>query len=155
MRECGGCTACCEGWLGSKIVGMRPGVPCRHQSQSGCSIYDERPHNPCVTFRCVWLQDSTGLDDSMRPDKCGAIIRESTWKNWSKLAIVPAGVKIPDATLERIRQYADQRGLPYSWGERAEDFRNDDAVKMLAAGPDEFVAQVKWDFSDEDFFELK
>lgn len=151
MRHCGECTACCEGWLSSEVVNMKPGVPCQHRTDSGCAIYENRPENPCKKFRCAWL-DTEALDESMRPDKSGAIVRYKPWKSWKTLAVIPIGQKVPDDTLMRLLDYAKETGLPCVWNERAEDFVNDDTVSKKALGPEEFMLQVKWDFSDQDMF---
>ena len=151
MRHCGECTACCEGWLSSKVVGMKPGMPCQHRTDSGCAIYENRPDIPCKQFRCAWL-DADDLDESLRPDKSGAIARYSPWKSWKTLTIIPTGQKIPDDTLTQLLEYAKGVGLPLVWCERAEDFVNDDTLSRKAVGPEEFVLQVKWDFSDQDLF---
>lgn len=151
MRHCGECTACCEGWLSSEVVSMKPGFPCQHRTDAGCAIYENRPDNPCKTFRCAWL-DTDDLDESMRPDKSGAIARYRVWKSWKTLSVIPTGRKISDHTLMQLLDYANGEGLPFVWFERAEDFVNDDAMSKKALGPEEFMLQVKWDFSDEDLF---
>ena len=151
MRHCGECTACCEGWLSSEVVNMKPGVPCQHRTDSGCAIYENRPAKPCKQFRCAWL-DAEDLDEGMRPDKSGAIARYRGWKSWKTLAIIPTGQTVPDDTLMQFLNYANGAGLPLVWSERAEDFVNDTALTRKALGPEEFMLQVKWDFSDQDIF---
>ena len=153
MRHCGECSACCEGWLSSEVVVMKPGVPCQHRTDSGCAIYEHRPDNPGKQFRCAWLDDEE-LDESMRPDKSGAIARYKRWKSWKTLAVIPTGQKVPDDTLMRLLEYGSASGTPLIWSERAEDFVNDAEVSSSALGPEEFMIQTKWDFSDEDFWEL-
>jgi len=153
VRHCGECTACCEGWLSSEVVGMKPGVPCQHRTDSGCAIYENRPDNPCKQFRCAWL-DTDELDESMRPDKSGAIARYRRWKSWETLAVIPTGQKVPDDTLMRLLEYANATGSPLVWSERPEDFVNNDELSRQALGPEEFMIQTKWDFSDEDFCKL-
>ncbi|MEZ6185285.1 MAG: hypothetical protein R3F62_09790 [Planctomycetota bacterium] len=49
------------------------GKRCQHATSAGCGIYDERPEG-CRTFRCTWL-DTPELDEGMRPDRCGFILR--------------------------------------------------------------------------------
>lgn len=56
-RACDGCTSCCEGWLSANIYGttMAPKIPCTFLSkEQGCSIYNNRPFNPCQVFYCHW-----------------------------------------------------------------------------------------------------
>jgi len=77
-RQCGTCTACCEGWLHSTIYGepMYRGKPCVFVGPGSCSIYEERPHEPCVTYRCVWLSD-INVPLWMKPSESGVIL---TWR---------------------------------------------------------------------------
>jgi hypothetical protein len=60
MRSCDGCTKCCEGWVSAKIKGkaMYPGKPCHFVSLcKGCTIYEDRPVDPCVDYSCLWKLD--------------------------------------------------------------------------------------------------
>ena len=56
-RNCNGCTACCDGWLTGEAHGRGfwPGRKCHFVSESGCTIYEQRPEDPCQTFKCEWL----------------------------------------------------------------------------------------------------
>ena len=47
-RQCGDCTACCEGWLHADIDGieLKPGKACDHLCAAGCGIYARRPKTP-------------------------------------------------------------------------------------------------------------
>lgn len=90
----------------------------------------------------------------MRPDKNGAIARSRRWQSWNTLGLIPTGQKVPHDTLTRFLDYANETGTPIAWGEHAEDFVNDAEVSRSALGPEEFMIQTKWDFSDEDFWEL-
>ena len=58
-RDCGGCTACCEGWLQGEAHGQKfyRGRPCHFKTENGCGVYESRPHDPCVTFKCLWLEN--------------------------------------------------------------------------------------------------
>lgn len=71
MRVCGDCTACCT-VLEIGALAKPAGVSCHNLCASGCRIYDQRPENPCQTFRCAWLQGF--LDEEDRPDKSGGIV---------------------------------------------------------------------------------
>lgn len=74
-RTCGSCTACCKTCRVSEIE--KPANRwCPHvEIGRGCRIYEDRP-NQCRQFRCVWLQDISGLlPDDARPDKSGVVIQ--------------------------------------------------------------------------------
>ena len=74
MKQCGSCTKCCEGWLAGNAYAHQfyPGVPCAYLG-NGCTIYKNRPENPCKTFVCEWLVDES-IPAYMQPNVSGAII---------------------------------------------------------------------------------
>jgi len=67
MRECGECTVCC---LALEIPEMNSPVNefCKNCTDSGCSIYKERPI-ACSSFNCLWIEQEQ-IPESLRPDKC-------------------------------------------------------------------------------------
>ena len=73
-RECGSCTECCHLMAVSEI-----GKPifqwCKFcNTNTGCTIYDKRPHS-CRGFQCLWLKDES-IPDDMRPDRCGVLLED-------------------------------------------------------------------------------
>ena len=104
-RECGDCTACCEGWL-SGVVNDRefyPGMPCHFKGCNGCSIYEDRPESPCKTYSCEWLKNDN-VPEWMKPSKSGVIITAKDWTHpdGSKqvfLEILEMGKKIDSTVL--------------------------------------------------------
>ena len=74
MRHCAPCTKCCEGWLSATVYAhqMYPGVPCAYLGKD-CTIYKNRPEDPCKKFVCEWLADET-IPAYMQPNLSGAII---------------------------------------------------------------------------------
>lgn len=92
-RQCGDCTACCEGWHTSNINGhdMFPGRPCHYFSDK-CSIYEFRPQN-CKDYHCAWVMDDTNtLPEWLKPNISGVIC---DWRDWDqgKYLIVREGSK--------------------------------------------------------------
>lgn len=77
-RSCEGCTACCEGWLSADINGheVAPGKPCPFVQQGiGCSIYKDRPKDPCKQFQCMWrATDDSIMPDKFKPSEIGSIV---------------------------------------------------------------------------------
>ena len=68
--ECGNCTACCRD-LELHEIPSAIGELCKHCTEDGCSIYEDRPEE-CKKFRCMWLQmENAGKE--LRPDICGVI----------------------------------------------------------------------------------
>ena len=113
-RECGGCTACCDGWLKIEIDGaaVYPGKPCPHSTGSGCRIYESRPADPCRNFICGWLEHGSPFPETFRPDRLGVIILRARWRGHLVHALVPAG-RDPDASLiEWMTQFSNSTGTP-------------------------------------------
>jgi hypothetical protein len=113
-RECGGCTACCDGWLKITIDGepVYPGKPCPHSTGKGCRIYESRPQDPCRQFVCSWLEKGSAFPDAFRPDRLGVITLTGRWRGRAVYALVPAG-RDPDAALiEWMTDYSNASGIP-------------------------------------------
>ena len=144
MRECGECTACCEGWLPDESLDMYPGQPCSHCQGAGCAIYETRPERPCRTFRCAWLEDEA-LPEKMRPDRCGAIVLSGrNWRDWEVVRATPVGRVIPADTLEWLREHTAALGMPLIFLER--EMQGETYVpggRQLAFGPPDFAAVVQ------------
>jgi len=154
-RICGPCTACCEGWLHSKKLEMRPGHPCRHLKEQGCSIYPDRPEEPCVRFVCGWLQDAETYPDEMRPDRSGVImLTDRKWHNWPVIRAVPAGRSVPEETREFLRQLAAQKQVPVIFYERLETDGEFTGRKMFAFGSRRFAEAVKYTIEPDDVFKM-
>lgn len=76
-RTCGDCTECCKGWLSANIYGreMYEGRPCHFLGANKCSIYVDRPNDPCKAFKCEWLaDDGTIYPEWLRPDMAKVIV---------------------------------------------------------------------------------
>lgn len=84
-RICGDCTACCEGWLSGEAYGHKfyPGMPCHYLGVGRCSIYKDRPNEPCKSYRCQWL-DNAEYPEWLRPDRSGVLFtyREQNGVEW-------------------------------------------------------------------------
>ena len=113
-----------------------------------CSIYDERPEDPCRVFECGWKLNVT-MPDWMRPDRSGAIlIVGQLWVRPDGLRkvnlIAPAGRRVPPRTENLIRAFSQQTGLNFLCYENVKSngkFTGLTAVKPI--GDDEFEALVK------------
>lgn len=80
-RQCGDCTACCDGWLSGNAHGHEffPGQPCFYLCKSGCSIYENRPIDPCRGYSCMWLKDPDFFPEWMKPTESNLICTERDW----------------------------------------------------------------------------
>lgn len=156
MRTCGDCTACCEGWVSAKSLDMWAGQACKHRTVSGCRIYENRPETPCKSFQCGWLNGTLPEDEDLRPDKCGAILlTDRTQVGWKVWRAVPVGRIIPSKTLDLLQSIATEGNVPFVWFERKEDFAAEPWVtSSFASGPEDFITALKWDFSEQDIWDL-
>jgi hypothetical protein len=72
-RGCGGCTACCTA-TGVEEMDKAAGDRCQHVTNSGCSIYENRPAS-CQGFTCLWKGAPEGSVSQMdRPDRLGFVM---------------------------------------------------------------------------------
>ena len=73
-RQCNGCTACCEGWLTGEVYGhpFSPSNPCFYMTKGGCSIYKDRPEDPCKRFKCEWIENEN-YPAWLKPNESGVL----------------------------------------------------------------------------------
>ena len=117
-RSCGTCTKCCEGWLPATIRDhkMYPGKPCFFvQIGKGCGDYDNRPNDPCKSFKCLWL-DNTEVPEEFKPEISGCIINFAKTKNEHiYLSIAPAPNNPSVELLSWCFKYAFTNGFNLFW----------------------------------------
>ncbi len=124
-RECGPCTACCEGWAEGEIRGhrMHPGRPCHFLAGGpggSCSIYAERPQSPCRNFVCGWLAQGSPFPESFRPDLTGVIIVPMRWRDGPCYVLLPAGRDPNPDMLDWMKAYARHSGAPFYYAIQGE-----------------------------------
>ena len=68
-RSCEGCTACCH-VMGVKEISKPHFADCKHQCETGCSIYGKHPTS-CKVYYCGWR---SGVTTGERPDKSGILV---------------------------------------------------------------------------------
>jgi len=119
-RECGTCTACCDGWVVGTIEGheMKPGTPCHFRGQGCCTIYDRRPKEPCRNFVCGWLAADSQFPESFRPDRLGVMIVRTRWRSRPAYILKSAGRDPDEALLSWMRDFSTRTGAPFFY-ERA------------------------------------
>jgi len=154
-RQCGECTACCQGWLSSKVVGMKPGKPCPHCTATGCAIYPDRPQDPCVDFACAWLREGSPLPDEMRPDRAGVIVMfDRAWHDWEVITAVPTGPTIPEPSLQWLLAYAQEIRKPLLFNEYLFEGDEVKGQKNTGFGPPAFREAVKLAIGPQDIFRM-
>jgi len=143
-RTCGGCTACCDGWLTANVLGhdMSPGTACHFRGEGGCTIYEHRPHDPCRGFTCGWLVKGNPFPESFRPDRLGVIVIIKPWRDRFAYVLVQAG-RAPDAKLlEWMRAHSTETGRPFLFqvdgrqrGYGSEEFQKEILEKAMRGEP--------------------
>ena len=131
QRECGTCTACCDGWAVATIRGyeMKPGVPCHFRGEGCCTIYAERPVEPCRNFICGWLAPGSPFPGSFRPDQLGVMIVATRWRDLPAYVLKSAGRDPDDELLAWMQQHSRATGRPFFYEQNGE---------KLGYGPPEF-----------------
>lgn len=109
-RTCDGCSECCKGWLNGSAMGHNfyPGKPC-YFLQKTCSIYENRPIDPCKTYKCHWL-DSDDLPMWMRPDLSNALVTRRNIENIEYYEILECGQKMDSSVLSWFIVWAFNNG---------------------------------------------
>lgn len=116
-RTCNGCTKCCEGWLSGEAKGIPffKGRPCQFVSiGKGCSIYKDRPLEPCTTYQCGWIKNPD-IPEWMKPSEVDAIVDFRELDGMKYLNIVESGKPLSVSVLGWCIQYATNKGLNLVW----------------------------------------
>jgi hypothetical protein len=108
-RTCGDCTACCEGWLDGVAYDRYfwPGRPCHFVTKEGCSIYKDRPEEPCKSFQCAWLINDK-VPEWLKPSISKVILVYREKNGVQYLSASEAGSKMPVEVLSWLfMEYAN------------------------------------------------
>mgnify|MGYP000226898381 FL=1 len=134
-RECGTCTACCDGWVRMNIHGhdVFPGKPCPYSTGHSCSIYENRPEYPCRKFVCGWLEKDSPLPEEYRPDKIGVIFVIMEWRGTPIYTLTPAGRDPGEDVLAWAREWSARTQRPFLYQLNGE---------WYAFGPPEFRKEM-------------
>jgi hypothetical protein len=134
-RECGACTACCDGWVAGVIEGheMKPGTPCHFRGDGCCTIYERRPQEPCRNFICGWLQPDSPFPEDFRPDRLGVVIIPVKWRGTPAYILRHAGRDPDMQLLEWMRAFSLRTQRPFFYEQGGERF---------GFGPPEFQREM-------------
>ncbi len=116
-RNCGTCTKCCDGTLEGNINGhiMKSGKPCYYLTiGKGCNIYNERPQDPCVRYKCAWLEDEN-VPDFMKPEISNCILDYREKNNIKYLRLVSCEIPYTAEILSSCIEYAKKNNVNLFW----------------------------------------
>jgi len=113
-RTCGGCTACCEGWLSGEAYGHKffSGMPCYYKGNSGCSIYEDRPEHPCVSYKCAWLSHPEIFPEWMRPSDTKVLMNITEQSGHYFISLIEMGQKMDSKVLSWVIMQYLQGSIP-------------------------------------------
>lgn len=145
-RSCGDCSACCDGWLHTRVLEQKigPGNPCKHSLGQGCAIHKSRPEDPCRVFFCAWVKLANALPDWMQPNLSRVIVLSgrSSWRGVAVDILVSAGRDPDSETLKWYEGFAQRNKRPFiyqlaeNWyGFGPLDFQQDVAEKSRLGQP--------------------
>jgi hypothetical protein len=107
-RSCGTCTKCCEGYLSGEALGhtFYLGKPCHFLAiGTGCTVYEKRPKDPCVSYKCAWLTN-TDVPMWMKPSDVHAIIDSKIINGVEYFRVTEAGITLDSKVLTWAIEYA-------------------------------------------------
>lgn len=106
VRNCGDCAKCCEGWLSGAAYGhaFSPGTPCFFLEKT-CSIYNDRPVDPCRNYRCGWLSEDT-FPMWLKPSLSNLIISKRESQNIAYWVVDQAGAAFDQRALNWLIDWA-------------------------------------------------
>jgi len=125
-RSCGTCTKCCEGYLLATVgdIDLFPGKPCHFvEINSGCSVYEDRPEDPCRVFKCEWLTQPL-IPEWLKPNLSNVIFVSydpnpdyplDNIKAYGYTALVEAGGKLTAQTLSWAIAHYTFNGFNLYW----------------------------------------
>jgi hypothetical protein len=124
QRQCGSCTACCDGWVKGEIFGhaMMPGQPCHFRGEGCCTIYERRPQNPCRSFICAWLQPGSPFPEEFQPNRLGVLIIPARWRGEIAYILSSAGRDPDESLLAWMRELSYRTGRPFFYEQHGERF---------------------------------
>ena len=141
-RECGDCNICCHGWLYAEVFDqiLTYGSPCHYVSCNGCTVYEQRPENPCRTYKCAWLKDGL-LPEWFKPNKSKLICTWRRWKNGDDLDyyidVIECGDTMGAKHLQWLLDLSENQGI---------NLRYSVEGKCRCKGSDAFVKWYNEDF---------
>jgi uncharacterized cysteine cluster protein YcgN (CxxCxxCC family) len=122
-RTCGSCTKCCEGHLRGEVKGhlFFPGKPCHFLDLGkGCTIYEDRPKDPCVSYKCGWLVN-VDIPEWLKPDAVNVIIDYRTIESYQYINLIEAGATVSAKVLNWFIQFALNNQLNAIWRVEGEE----------------------------------
>ncbi len=116
-RSCDGCTKCCEGYLIAEIHGemMYPGKACQFcKVGGGCSIYKDRPKDPCKNYMCMWRAEDV-VPIEFKPSEVNSLITRNEINGMPFLTLLEAGEKMRAEVVAWFIVFVSSKGINAEW----------------------------------------
>ena len=116
-RRCGTSTKCCEGYLSGEAHGIPfyPGKPCHFlKMNTGCSIYEDRPDDPCKGFQCQWLTEPS-YPEWLKPNLSNVMFVPNEVDGHQFIFAIESGAKMEERTLSWAKSYMSSNDLNFAW----------------------------------------
>lgn len=132
MRDCDGCTKCCEGYLPAIVNGLQiyPNGCKFVEANVGCTIYDSRPERPCKTYKCFWVNNDF-VPENLKPSITNMIISRSTVLGFNELVLIPAG-GYSEELVDWFADYTTKNNINATWQKDG---------KQFFSGSEEYIAK--------------
>ena len=160
-RSCGTCTKCCEGYVSGSVRGIPffKGSPCHFVSiGKGCSIYEDRPKQPCKSYSCFWLNNED-LPEWLKPSEVNAMISERyTKNNIHFLELIEAGETLRSDVLSWLINYCNKNDFNLFWEVNGKKnyMGSDDFLREFdESGPSGFDVMKNYKHSADTYKALK
>jgi hypothetical protein len=90
---------------------MYKGRPCHFVAiGNSCTIYENRPENPCKTFKCKWLTDSS-IPEWLKPNLANVILYDADIEGMYYMGVAEAGEKLRVEVLDFVIKYVRENGI--------------------------------------------
>jgi len=94
---------------------MYPGRPCQFVNiGGGCTIYKDRPKEPCKTYQCLWLVDES-IPEYLKPTNSNVILTSVQVDGIEYVELLPTGKEVHEDILTWFILWGLERGLNLLW----------------------------------------
>lgn len=103
---------------------MYLGRPCHFlKIGQGCTIYSDRPQEPCRRYECAWISD-TDIPDFMKPEISNCVLDYKEDDNGVRyLRLVESETPYTEEVLDWCKNYAKEKNIDFVWVKNKKSYR--------------------------------